>query len=304
MKELKKSGFVSVLGRPNVGKSTLVNAIVGEKVSIVSHRPQTTRNRITAVYNREDTQIAFMDTPGLIRPRTRLDEYLGGAVRHAMAGVDVALLVTEPAPEIHSTEIEICKGLASSGTPFIVVINKIDRLPDKAMLFDVIQRYDNAFRPDAVIPVSALKGDGIGELLKALDPYMLPGPQMFPADTLTDQPEIHVICEIMREKLLKFLEHEVPHGTAVEAIKFEAREGTDLIDISLNIVCEKQSHKGIIIGKRGEMLKKMSSLAREDMEKFMGCRVYLECWVKVRENWRDSDAAVRTLCRASVESGE
>jgi GTP-binding protein Era len=285
--EQKKSGMITICGRPNVGKSTLTNALVGEKIAIVTNKPQTTRNRICAILNRKGTQFVFMDTPGLVRAKTRLGDYMVKVVENSVSDVDAAMLVVEPIPHVGGPEKELIERLRHLGAPVVLVINKIDTLEKKEELLEVIAAYSAVYDFDAIIPISAQKKEGIEELLDTLDGWMQPGPQLFPDDMVTDQPERQVMAEILREKLLLCLDKEIPHGTAVEITKFSERDD-GIIDVDATIYCEKSSHKGIIIGKQGSMLKKVSSLARADMERFMGTKVFLQTWVKVKENWRDN----------------
>ena len=285
--EIKKSGMISIVGRPNVGKSTLTNALVGEKIAIVTNKPQTTRNRICAIVNRGECQYVFMDTPGLHRARTRLGEYMVGVVKESVADVDAVLLLVEPIPNVGAPEAELMERIKSLGVPAVLVINKIDTV-EKEKLLSVMQTYQAAHDFQAIVPISAKTGEGVEELLDLLAAYLPEGPQLFPEDMVTDQPERQVCAEIIREKLLLCLDKEIPHGTAVELTKFSERIDSGIIDIDATIFCEKASHKGIIIGKNGAMLKKISSLARKDIETFMGAKVYLETWVKVKENWRDN----------------
>ena len=285
--EIKRSGMISIVGRPNVGKSTLTNALVGEKIAIVTNKPQTTRNRICAIVNRGECQYVFMDTPGLHRARTRLGEYMVGVVKESVADVDAVLLLVEPIPNVGAPEAELMERIQALGVPAVLVINKIDTV-EKEKLLEVMQTYQAAHDFQAIVPISAKEGDGVEELLDLLAAYLPEGPQLFPEDMVTDQPERQVCAEIIREKLLLCLDKEIPHGTAVELTKFSERIDSGIIDIDATIFCEKASHKGIIIGKSGAMLKKISSLARKDIETFMGAKVYLETWVKVKENWRDN----------------
>ena len=285
--EIKKSGMISIVGRPNVGKSTLTNALVGEKIAIVTNKPQTTRNRICAIVNRGACQYVFMDTPGLHKARTRLGEYMVGVVKESVADVDAVLLLVEPIPNVGAPEAELIGRIKDLGVPAVLVINKIDTV-EKEKLLAVMQTYQAAHDFQAILPISARTGEGVEELLDLLAAYLPEGPQLFPEDMVTDQPERQVCAEIIREKLLLCLDKEIPHGTAVELTKFSERIDSGIIDIDATIFCEKASHKGIIIGKNGAMLKKISSLARKDIEAFMGAKVYLETWVKVKENWRDN----------------
>ena len=290
---IKKSGIITLCGRPNVGKSTLANALAGEKVAIVSDKPQTTRNRITAVVNRGTSQFVFLDTPGLHRPRNRLGDYMVKVVRDSVADVDGVCLLVEPIPNVGGPEQELIGRIKSLGAPAALVINKIDTVK-KEDLLAVMAVYGEAHAWDAVVPIAARTGEGVQELLDVLEHWLPDGPALFPEGMTTDQPERQVMGEILREKLLRTLDKEVPHGTAVEITKFSQRDN-DIIDVHATIYCEKESHKGIIIGKGGAALKKMSSQAREDMERFMGAKVYLETWVKVKENWRDNPAAIQNF---------
>ena len=285
--------MITICGRPNVGKSTLTNALVGEKIAIVSNKPQTTRNRITAIVSRGNTQFVLMDTPGFHKPRTRLGDYMVNVVKESVADVDAVLLLVEPVAAIGPQEEELIQRLKSTGAPAILVINKIDTV-DKTRLLSVMALYAQAFDFDAVIPVSAKTGEGLEELMDEMEKYAVEGPHLFPDDMITDQPERQICAELVREKLLQCLDREVPHGTAVEVTKFSERDN-GIIDLEVTIYCEKDSHKGIIIGKKGAMLKKIGELARRDIEAFMGTRVYLQTWVKVKENWRDSLAQLRNF---------
>ena len=285
--------MITICGRPNVGKSTLTNALVGEKIAIVSNKPQTTRNRITAIVSRGNTQFVLMDTPGFHKPRTRLGDYMVNVVKESVADVDAVLLLVEPVAAIGPQEEELIQRLKSTGAPAILVINKIDTV-DKTRLLSVMALYAQAFDFDAVIPVSAKTGEGLEELMDEMEKYAAEGPHLFPDDMITDQPERQICAELVREKLLQCLDREVPHGTAVEVTKFSERDN-GIIDLEVTIYCEKDSHKGIIIGKKGAMLKKIGELARTDIEAFMGTKVYLQTWVKVKENWRDSLAQLRNF---------
>lgn len=288
-----RAAMITICGRPNVGKSTLTNALVGEKIAIVSNKPQTTRNRITAIVSRGNTQFVLMDTPGFHKPRTRLGDYMVNVVKESVADVDAVLLLVEPVAAIGPQEEELIQRLKSTGAPAILVINKIDTV-DKTRLLSVMALYAQAFDFDAVIPVSAKTGEGLEELMDEMEKYAVEGPHLFPDDMITDQPERQICAELVREKLLQCLDREVPHGTAVEVTKFSERDN-GIIDLEVTIYCEKDSHKGIIIGKKGAMLKKIGELARTDIEAFMGTRVYLQTWVKVKENWRDSLAQLRNF---------
>ena len=285
--------MITIAGRPNVGKSTLTNYLVGEKIAIVSNKPQTTRNRICGIVTKEDIQYVFVDTPGFHKPRTKLGDYMVNVTRGSITDVDMTILMVEPIASIGPQEEALIEQLQASKCPVVLVINKIDTV-EKDSLLEVIAVYSQAASFSAIIPISAKSGDGIGELLNECKKYAVESPFLFPEDITTDQPERQVMAEIIREKLLWTLDREVPHGTAVEITKFSERD-SGIIDIDATIYCEKASHKGIIIGKNGAMLKKISSMAREDCERFMGTKVYLTTWVKVKENWRDSDFLVRNF---------
>ncbi len=293
MNEIKKTAMITIAGRPNVGKSTLTNALVGEKIAIVSSKPQTTRNRICGVVNRGDTQFVLMDTPGLHRARTRLGDYMVKVVKDSVADVDAVCLLVEPIAKIGVPEQELIARIREEGLPAVLVINKIDTV-EKPALLEVMAVYGAAYDFDAIIPISAQGRDGLEELMDQLAKYAAEGPQLFPDGMTTDQPERQIVAEIVREKLLRNLDKEVPHGVAIEVTKFSQRDD-GVIDLDVTIYCEKASHKGIIIGKGGSMLKKISSHAREDIERFMGEKVYMETWVKVKENWRDNLNYIRSF---------
>lgn len=289
-----KSVMITIAGRPNVGKSTLINHLVGEKIAIVSNKPQTTRNRICGDLTRGDTQLVFIDTPGFHKPRTKLGDYMVGVVKDSVADVDLVLLIVEPIANIGPQEESLLAQIRASGAPAILVINKIDTVQDKEQLLAVIAAYSAAFDFAAVMPISAKFNDGVKALLDECAKFAQESPFFFPEDMTSDQSERQVIAEIIREKLLWNLEREIPHGTAVEITKFSERDN-GVIDVDATIYCEKASHKGIIIGKNGAMLKKISTAAREDCERFMGTKVFLQTWVKVKENWRDSDFLIRNF---------
>jgi len=290
---ISKTAMITICGRPNVGKSTLTNALVGEKIAIVSNKPQTTRNRISAVVNRGDTQFVIIDTPGFHKPRTRLGDYMVNVVKESVADVDAVMLLVEPIANIGRQEEELIARIKETRVPAILVINKIDTV-EKTELLEVMALYSAAHDFDAIIPMSAKNGEGIDELLAELEKYAQEGPQLFPDDMICDQPEKQICAELVREKLLLCLDKEIPHGTAVEVTRFSEREN-GIIDLDVTIYCEKASHKGIIIGKQGAMLKKIGELARADIEAFMGTKVFLQTWVKVKENWRDSTAQLRNF---------
>ena len=292
--KIEKTAMITVCGRPNVGKSSLTNALVGEKIAIVSNKAQTTRNRIYGVVNREDTQFILLDTPGLHRPKSALGDYMVKVVTASLSDVDCALLLVEPIPHVGGPEKALIDRVREEKLHCVLAISKIDTV-EPAELLPVIAAYSEAWDGfDAIIPISARTGGGLEELMAELQTYAQEGPQLFPDGQTSDQPERQVMGELLREKLLLCLDKEIPHGTAVEITKFSERD-SGIVDVEATIYCEKASHKGIIIGKQGAMLKKISSLARHDMEKFMGTQIYLETWVKVKENWRDNVNYVRSL---------
>lgn len=291
---MRKSGFCAVIGKANVGKSTLMNALVGEKVAIVSNRPQTTRNRVTAVLTENGTQTVFVDTPGFHLPRTKLGTYMVREVGQAMDGVDVVLFVVEPSMVINQAERELCAKLETCKCPVVLVINKIDTVT-KDRLAESIVRYSELREFCEIIPISAKTGDGVSLVKKEVLGRMPEGPYYFPEDMLTDQPERQMVAEIVREKALRYLQEEVPHGIAVEVEQFDESDRENIVHIGVAIFCEKAGHKGIIIGKQGAMLKKIASAARRDMEDLLDCKVFLECFVKVRENWRDKDVLLKNF---------
>ena len=288
-----KTAIITIAGRPNVGKSTLTNFLVGEKIAIVSNKPQTTRNRICGIVTKGNSQYVFVDTPGFHKARTKLGDYMVNAVRDSISDVDATILVVEPIASIGAQEEALIENIVAKHCPAILAINKIDTV-EKDKLLEVIAVYAETGVFDAIIPISAKTGDGVDKLMEVCDQYAIESPFLFPDDVTTDQPERQVMAEIIREKLLWCLDKEIPHGTAVEITTFSERDN-GIIDIDATIFCEKASHKGIIIGKQGAMLKKISTMARNDCEKFMGTKVYLTTWVKVKENWRDSDFIVKNF---------
>ena len=285
--------MITIAGRPNVGKSTLANTLAGEKVAIVTNKPQTTRNRIFAVVNRGDTQLVFVDTPGFHKARNKLGDYMVRVVNESVTDVDAVCLVVEPAASVGTQETLLLEKLAGGGAPVVLVINKIDTVK-KEELLSVIDVYRKAYDFADIVPLSARTGENVEELLKVLETYAQDGPQLFPEGMVTDQPEKQICAEIIREKLLLCLDREIPHGTAVVIERFTEREN-EIIDLDAVIYCEKQSHKGMIIGKHGAMLKKIGAMAREDIEAFMGTKVYLQTWVRVKENWRDRDGLLKNF---------
>ena len=290
-----KAGFIAIVGKPNVGKSSILNRLIGEKIAIVSSKPQTTRTRIMGVLTENETQLIFIDTPGLHEPRNNLDKYMLRSINESVAGVDACLLVVEAEGSISEEEKRLAEKFRALGLPAILAINKIDTVPDKTRLASRIADLAKLYDFDSVIPCSAQTGSGIDILKKELKAAAPEGEHMFDDDTLTDQPERVLAGEMIREKLLRLLSREVPHGTAVFVEKMREREDGGIIDIDAVIYCERQSHKGIIIGKQGAMLKKIGSYARQDMEKFFDCKVNLQLWVKVSEDWRNRETLLRSL---------
>ncbi len=291
----KKTAFIAIVGRPNVGKSSLLNYMLGQKIAIVSSKPQTTRTRITGVLTENDIQLVFIDTPGLHKPRNDLDKYMLRSVNESVAGVDACLLVTEAGAKLTEGERSLTEKFASLGIPAVLAINKTDTIQDKTILAPQIAELSQLYDFSAVVPCSAQTGAGIKELKQELGKLSNEGGFLFDEDTLTDQPERVLAAEIIREKLLRLLDKEIPHGSAVFVERMKERDDGDIIDIDATIYCERDSHKGIIIGKGGAMLKKIGSYARQDMEKFFGCKVNLKVWVKVKEDWRNRESILRSL---------
>ncbi|WKY43095.1 GTPase Era [Eubacteriaceae bacterium ES2] len=289
-----KSGFISVVGRPNVGKSTLLNHIMGEKLLITSDKPQTTRNAIRCIYTDDQAQMIFIDTPGMHRPKNKLGDYMQKAAENTVSDVDLVLYLVEPETKIGPGDQFILEKLNSLGTPVILVMNKIDRLP-KEELLGAIKLYEDYDFLKAIIPVSALKGDGVDVLVKEIKNLLQPGPQFFPDDMIIDQSERFIVAELIREKALNLLKDEVPHGVAVEVTSMKPRKNKDLIDIEATIFCERKTHKGIIIGKGGSMLTKIGSQARRNIEFFLKTQVNLQLWVKVRADWREKNFDLKDL---------
>ena len=290
---MTETAVVTVCGRPNVGKSTLTNALVGEKIAIVSNKPQTTRNRIMGIVTKGDTQFILLDTPGFIKPRNRLGDYMVNVVKESVTDVDCVLFLIEPVPEIGPGEAALLDRIRESGVPAVLVINKIDTV-EKESLLPVIAAWTKVLEFDSVVPVSAKNGDGFDILLAEMQKYASEGPHLFPDDSITDQPERQICAELIREKILRSVEKEVPHGTAVEISRFSERDN-GILDIEATIYCEKPSHKGILIGKNGSMLRQIGAEAREEIEAFLGAKVFLQTWVKVKENWRDSEIQLRNF---------
>lgn len=293
--EKTKSAFVAIVGKPNVGKSSLLNRLLGEKVAIVTSKPQTTRTRITGVLTKGETQFVFIDTPGFHKPKTKLSDAMDKAVTTSIKDVDVAMLLVEPAGRLTEAELDLIGNIKSAGVRSILVINKIDLVKEKEQLAARIAELMELHTFDVVVPVSVLENDGVDLILKELEDCAEEGPHFFPDDTLTDQPERVIAAEIIREKLLLNLQQEIPHGTAVVIEKMRAREDKEIIDIEATIYCEKASHKGMIIGKGGAVLKRIASTARGDLEKFLDEKVNLQCWVKVKEDWRNKESMIRNF---------
>lgn len=283
------SAFIALVGRPNVGKSSLLNTLVGHKVAIVSDKPQTTRNRIMGVLTRDTEQFVFLDTPGTHRPRTRLGDFMVKSIGEAMTGVDVGVLIIEPTATVRDSERDLLKKFRAQKLPVLLVINKIDTVEDKAGLLTCIDAWRQEFAFEVILPVSALTGDGVDELLAELSKYTFESPHFFPADAVSDQPEKVLAAELLREQMLLSLRDEIPHGIAVVIEHMEERQGERgiILDIDAEIFCERDTHKGMVIGKKGAMLKRISTAAREEMEKALGAHVNLQCWVKVKEDWRN-----------------
>ena len=288
-----KSAIISIVGKPNVGKSTLLNQLVGAKIAIVSNKPQTTRTRITGVLTKDDCQFVFLDTPGLHKPRSRLGDYMVKVVNDTVTDVDIAALVVDPVPRIGPAEQELIARMKQYHMPSVLIINKIDTVKNEDLLA-VIAAYSQAHEWDAVVPLSAQTGENCDILFEEFAKFAIEGPQLFPDDMLCDQPERQLVAEIVREKMLGLLDREVPHGTAVAVERMRERDD-GLIEINATIYCEKKSHKGIIIGKSGSMLKKIGAQARADIEELLGTRVFLELWVKVKEDWRNNQYQMRNF---------
>ena len=285
----QKTCFISIMGKPNVGKSTLLNALLGEKVAIVSRKPQTTRNRITGILTKGETQYVFTDTPGLHKPKTLLGEYMMKSAEAAAGGTDVILFVVECDVPLNASETAALRSFAKSDIPCILLINKIDKI-NKGLLAKYLSELSDEYRFRAVIPISALEKDGLDIIFDELEPFLIESPHFFPDDMITDQPERQIIAEIIREKMLRLLDDEIPHGTAVVIEEF--KDEKTLLSVRAEIFCERESHKRIIIGKNGEMLKKIGSYAREDAEALFGTKIFLDLWVKVKDNWRDRPTLV------------
>lgn len=287
-----KSGFVTLIGRPNVGKSTLMNHLIGQKIAITSDKPQTTRNRIQTVYTQEDGQIIFLDTPGIHKAKNRLGEYMVSIAERTMKEVDVVLWLVEPSTFIGAGERHIAEQLSKVKTPVILVINKVDTVKKEEVL-KFIEAYKDIYPFADIVPVSALRGENTKELLSTVFKYLPQGPMYYDEDTVTDQPEKQIAAELIREKALRLLSDEIPHGIAVAIDQMKERKGGSMMDIDATIVCERDSHKGIIIGKNGEKLKQIGMQARREIENLLDMQVNLKLWVKVKKDWRDSDFLIK-----------
>lgn len=289
----ERSAFIAIVGRPNVGKSSLLNRLIGQKIAIVSRKPQTTRTRIMGVLTQGEDQLVFLDTPGLVKPKNSLGNYMVKSVTRTVDGVDACLLVTEAGGKISKADEDLMARFRAGKIPAVLAINKIDLLEDKSPIMEQISLFSQQYAFQAVVPVSAKDGNGIEDLLGELKKLCLPGGHLFPEDTLTDQPERVIVSEVVREKALRFLDQEVPHGVAAVTERMKDRDG--ILDIDVTIYCEKSGHKGILIGKGGAMLKKIGTAARQDLERFFDCRVDLRLWVKVKEDWRQRPETLQSL---------
>lgn len=291
----QKSAFIAIVGRPNVGKSSLLNRMLGTKVAIVSSKPQTTRTKITGILTEEETQLVFVDTPGMHTPKNSLGKYMVRSINESVGGVDCCMLVAEPDKEPGETELKLIQKFKEIDMPVILAINKIDTVKEKEKLMEKIMSYSKLFDFVSIIPVSAQTGNGVDILKTELKKQAVEGGHFFEDDALTDQPERVLASEMIREKILRLCDKEIPHGIAVVIEKMKQRQGKDILDIDATIYCERETHKRILIGKQGSMLKKISTYARQDMERFLGCKVYLQTWIKVKEDWRNSQHLMRNF---------
>lgn len=289
-----QSGFVTIIGRPNVGKSTLMNKLIGEKIAIMSNKPQTTRNRIQSILTHEDYQIIFIDTPGIHKAKNKLGEFMAKSVESTLNEVDMILMLVEPIERILESDRYVIEQIKNIKTPVTLVINKIDTV-ERVKLLKIIDLYKELYNFDDIIPISALKGNNVDNLLENIRKKLPQGPQYFPSDMITDQPERQIVSELVREKALQLLEDEIPHGIAVEILSMKKRENKDIVDIEANIYCEKETHKGIIIGKQGNKLKQIGTKARIDIQNLLGSQVNIQIWVKVKKDWRDSDFLLKNF---------
>ncbi len=290
-----RSAFIAIVGCPNVGKSSLLNVMLGQKIAIVSDKPQTTRTRIMGVLTKDELQLVFTDTPGLHRAKNKLSEHMVKAVKDSVADVDALLFVVEPKGKIRAEELELIELFGKLKLPVVLVVNKIDLLPDKEQIMARIREFTALYDFTAVVPVSALEADGVELVIDELNKLAVEGMHFFPEDTLTDQPERVLAAEMIREKVLLLFRQEIPHGIAVSIESMKERKKSDLMDINATIFCEKMSHKGMLIGKNGAMLKRIGTQARADMERFFGIRVNLQLWVKVREDWRNKENIIKSF---------
>lgn len=292
---MTKTAFIAIVGKPNVGKSSLLNRLLGAKIAIVSSKPQTTRTKIMGVLTLDETQLVFTDTPGFHKPHNKLGEHMNTAVGDSIGGTDAALFVVEPGGELDQKELELIQKFKQEKLPVILVINKIDMVKEKKELLSRIISLTKLYDFTAVVPVSAAQGDGVDELIDEMKALCVESPHFFPDDTLTDQPERVLAAEMIREKILRLMDKEVPHGIAVAIEKMSEREGRNILDVEATIYCERETHKGMIIGKNGSMLKNISTYARQDLEKFFDIKVNLHTWVKVKENWRNKEGLIRNF---------
>ena len=290
-----KSAFIAIIGRPNVGKSSILNKLLGQKVAFVSSKPQTTRTRIMGVLTEGKDQLVFLDTPGMHKPKNSLGDYMVRSINESVAGVDACLLVTEAGQEIRENERMLIEKVKKLDLPCVLAINKTDTVNDKEVILEQIIKYSKEMDFDAIVPVSAETGSKLDELKEELKKFTSEGGHFFPDDTLTDQPEKVLAAEMIREKILRLTEKEIPHGTAVVIERMKMRDDKNLMDIDATIYCERDTHKGILIGKKGAMLKKISTYARQDMENFFGCKVNLKTWIKVKEDWRNKENLMRSF---------
>ena len=303
---MTKNAFIAITGRANAGKSSLTNLLVGEKISIVSEKPQTTRNRINGVLTEGDIQYVFIDTPGMHKPKTKLSEHMVKSIRRSVDDVDCAILMADVTKKISSIEQDLIRSFASHGTAVVLQLNKVDLLKDKSEILKIIQQYSELYDFEEIIPISVKNRINTDQILPVLEKFAVEGEHYFPDDIATDRTERFMCSEIVREKILRVMQEEIPHGTAVDIEKFKSRMkgDTEIIDISVVIICEKDSHKGMIIGKGGEKLKKIASMAREDMEDLLQAKVNLQCFVKVKEDWRNRERVISDLGMYTEENGE
>ncbi|MEG0570634.1 MAG: GTPase Era [Oscillospiraceae bacterium] len=292
---MTRSAFIAIIGKPNVGKSSLLNSVLGEKIAIVTDKPQTTRTRITGVLTKGETQLVFIDTPGFHKPKTKLSNKMNNAVTTSITDVDALIFVVEATSRLTEPELNLIKSIKESKLPCVLVINKIDLAPNKQIVMNKINELSAMHEFNAVVPVSVLQNDSVDLVLKEIEKFAQESVHYFPDDTLTDQPERVIVSEIIREKILLNLYQEIPHGTAVVIEKMKEREGKNILDIEAYIYCEKNSHKGMIIGKGGAVLKRIASTAREDIESFLDVKINLQCWVKVKEDWRNRDNLIKNF---------